>query len=146
MRLRLVALALGLLAASAAPAAAIGPPGPAGPVVFQFNDGAGITGDLYVMNPDGTGRRPLTTTPSMVADLQPHFSSNGKTVFFRRIAGGAQDIYSINVDGSGVRNLTNTPDIPESSPEPSPDGKLVAYDESIASEFDVWVRRTDGSA
>src|SRR5688500_5727041 len=112
MWVRLIALALGLLVASAAPAAATGPPGPAGPVVFQFNDGAGITGDLYLMDPDGSGRRPLTTTPPMASDLQPHFSSNGKTVFFRRIAGGAQDIYSINLDGSGVRNLTNTPDIP----------------------------------
>ena len=146
MRIRFVALVLGLLAASAAPAAATAPPGAAGPVVFNFSDGAAITGDLYLMNADGGDRRPLSTTPGGVADSQAQFSADGRTVFFKR-SGAIEDIFSINVDGSGLRNVTNaTAASSVSDPAPSPDGKLVAFDESVMSEFDIWVVRPDGTA
>ena len=67
--------------------------------------------DIWIMNADGTGQKPLTASPSNV-DWFPRFSPDGKKVVFTRSKLGwvaesdaemfdKWDVWTINVDGTG---------------------------------------------
>ena len=80
------------------------------------------------------------------------FAANGKIVFVSsRGPEGVSHIYSVNPDGSGETQLTSGDD-EDSSPLPSPNGKLIAfsskrtYAAKDAFNWDLWVMRADGAA
>jgi TolB protein len=82
--------------------------------------------DLYVINADGSGQRPLTET--LQPEGYPAWSPDGKKIAF--VAMSDSDVYVIDTDGSGRKRLANT--IPYSSgsnafPAWSPDGKKIAF-------------------
>jgi uncharacterized protein YraI len=89
-----------------------------GLLVFQLSNG----GTIYVVNPDGSGLRALTT------GMDPALSPDGKQVAFTRWqepkAGSAGSVWVINTDGSGERNVHDTAVQPR-SPAWSPDGKQI---------------------
>jgi len=61
---------------------------------------------LYVMNADGTGVTPLTSTSG---DKTPSWSPDGKKIAFARMQGGSLvQVWSINADGSNLAPLTQT--------------------------------------
>lgn len=68
-----------------------------------------MDGDIYSMNPDGSGVTNLTET-ERVSESFPSWSPDG-----RRIAAVAcrecttSDIYVMNADGTGVTRITNDP-------------------------------------
>jgi Tol biopolymer transport system component len=81
--------------------------------------------DLYLLAPDGTGFMSLTNDPGR--DRGPHFSPDGRRIFFYTDHEGAYDVWSINTDGSGRRRLTTTDG--RYFPVPSPDGaRLLVAD------------------
>jgi len=69
-----------------------------------------IDGELFVIQPDGSGLRRLTTTPSR-DELQPVFSPDGKRIAFLQDAGIGQadtpmaSLAVVDVDGSNLRVL-----------------------------------------
>ncbi len=73
-------------------------------IAFTAYIGDGPTGNIDVVNVDGTGRR--TVTQGHV----PTWSSDGQRIAFERIDGDVSHIYSINVDGTDLRQLTFGPD------------------------------------
>lgn len=89
-----------------------------GLLVFQVANG----GTIYVVNPDGSGLRALTT------GMDPVLSPDGTKVAFTRWQepkeGSAGSVWVINTDGSGERKVHDTAVQPR-SPSWSPDGKQV---------------------
>ena len=93
--------------------------GKSGGIVFQLDSG----GPIYVMAPDGTGMRQLTT------GIDPALSPDGKQVAFTRWQnsgdGSLGSLWVINLDGNGERAVLNNVRQPK-SPAWSPDGKRIA--------------------
>ena len=79
--------------------------------------------DIYRANADGSGLRPLTTTPGY--DAEATIAPDG-VIAFTSVRDGDMEIYTMNADGSGVRRLTSSPG-PDGGPFFSWDGKRIAY-------------------
>ena len=80
--------------------------------------------DIYIMNPDGTGRVNLTRHDAK--DSEPTWSPSGRHILFTSDRDGVRDLYRMNADGTNVRkvfekwaNRTN--------PAWSSDGRQIAY-------------------
>jgi Tol biopolymer transport system component len=90
---------------------------------IAFASGSGKTSgaDLYVMKPDGSGRRLVTTNGGW-----PSFAADGQSLYFHSQRQGKWGIGRVNVDGSGLEQITPA-DIDAFTPQTSADGKrLVA--------------------
>jgi hypothetical protein len=61
---------------------------------------------LFVMNPDGTNLRTLTTTDNSFGFVYPAWSPDSKHIAFGESAGSAIEIFICSVDGSSLRQLT----------------------------------------
>jgi Tol biopolymer transport system component len=119
-----IALTIGSLFAAIAsllifgqPVSAAALPLPTGShIVFQTSSG----GAIYIVNPDGSGLRYLTT------GMDPALSPDGRQVAFTRWDGGSGDgalgsVWVINIDGTGERKVEGAVRQPK-SPTWSPDG------------------------
>jgi len=94
--------------------------GPAGKLVFM----TGSSGDLYVINAEGTGLRHLAS-----GGIDPALSPDGQWVAFTRWEdtqhGAFGSLWVINVDGTGERVILNDVRQPK-APVWSPDGTEIA--------------------
>jgi Tol biopolymer transport system component len=96
----------------------------AGEERIAFYSSRSGSAQIYIMNPDGSGLRRLTTNSAK--DRSPVISPDGSRIAFASDRDGASRIYIMNVDGSGQRRLTNSPDV-EILPAWSHDGRRVFY-------------------
>jgi Tol biopolymer transport system component len=90
---------------------------------IAFASGSGRAGgtDLYVMKPDGTGRRLITTNGGW-----PSFAADGQSLYFHRLRQSKWGIWRVNLDGSGLEQISPA-GIDAFTPRASADGKrLVA--------------------
>jgi Tol biopolymer transport system component len=94
-------------------------------IAFQ----GGVYGNIYVVNPDGSGLRRLTPTEHPFTGYSgPAWSPDGTKVLFFAGAPGMHDIWVVNRDGSGERAVAAEPSlIDERLPVWSPDGTRIAY-------------------
>ena len=79
--------------------------------------------DIYVANADGSGLKPLTTTPGY--DAEATIAPDGRIVF-TSVRDGDMEIYSMNGDGSDVRRLTDRVG-PDGGPFWSRDGQRIVF-------------------
>ena len=80
---------------------------------------------LWVVNPDGTGVRQLTTEDG-VSDSGPAVSPDGRTVAFTRVGATGPTVWAVGIDGSGLRQVAGF-DGMSSDPTWSPDGTEIAF-------------------
>jgi Tol biopolymer transport system component len=118
------------------------------------------TGDIYVIQADGTGLQQLTGGPAR--DQRPVWSPDGSQIAFESDRNDPTpgtclerscnwDAYVMRADGSGLKQLTTTPS-PDRHPSWSPDGTKLVFDRNadcppvcgFLSE-EVWVMNADGS-
>src|SRR5262245_23782297 len=63
-----------------------------------FSSGRSGSGDIYVVQADGSGETRLTTDPA--DDFDPSWSPNGTGIAFRSTRDGNDEIYVMDADGS----------------------------------------------
>jgi TolB protein len=80
--------------------------------------------DIYLMNPDGSGKTRLTKTQEEEGSAA--WSPEGEKLAFPRGSSGHEDLYVMNSDGSELTKPTSTA-AGEYGPTWSPDGKKIAF-------------------
>lgn len=105
-----------------------------------FNDGATGTREVWVTNPDGTGKQNVSNDASH-DDWRPSWSPDGTKVVFESNRAGNFDIFVVNADGSGLKNLTQSNTGDDIHGVWSPDGTKIAY---VAHSV-PWVTNADGT-
>lgn len=111
-------------------------------LVFQTN--RDFNYELYVMNPDGTGKTRLTEDAA--SDYAASWSPDGHAIAFVRGRGTApyaDDIFVMNPDGSGELNLTQRPAAYHF--DWAPDSGRIAFASDRDGNFAISVMGADGS-
>lgn len=80
-------------------------------ILFRSNeDGGFLNSQLYVIHPDGSGRRQITHVSANTMLLSSSFSPDGtRIVYARGGRAGQPDIFTARIDGRDVRRVTRTP-------------------------------------
>jgi TolB protein len=99
--------------------------------------------DVYVMNPDGTGVRPLANNES-ADESSPAYSVDGRIAYEADVDGN-REIYVMSATGSQKARLTQD-SAEDESPSWSPDGRIVfASNRDSHPLFDLYIMNADGS-
>jgi len=110
--------------------------------VFQFPTDE--SGDVSLMNADGTGVRQLMATPQLESPAA--WSPDGKKILFTRSRTGyfGTDVFVMNADGTNVRKLTRAPG-DQIAAAWSPDGSKILYTSGRPGHSQLLVMNADGS-
>ena len=90
--------------------------------LIAFASGSGKSGntDLFVMRPDGSGRRLVVNNGGW-----PSFAADGQSLFFHsQRQGGRWSVWRVNLDGTNPQRIT-PPDFDAFTPMTSLDGKML---------------------
>lgn len=112
-------------------------------IVFESTRNTkGKTGDIFAMNPDGSGLVCLTDSPS--EDILPSWSPDSKKIIFSTERDGNLEIYLIDRNGSNPTRLTNNPaeDVFASY---SPNGLKIVFQSNRDGHNEIYTMDTDGS-
>jgi TolB protein len=102
---------------------------PDGTLILYVSNNEDEWEDLWVVRPDGTGKRNVTNTPS-VNESHPHWGPGGRRIIFNATTDvtleGNEEVYEMNLDGSDLRKLT-TYDGWDTYASLSPDGARIVW-------------------
>lgn len=108
-------------------------------------------GDIYVINPDGSGETQLTSGTD-TDDRNPTWSPDRTRLAFSRsfydaTNGWIAQIYTMNADGSGITALTSDTAYQSDSPAWSPEGSKIAFIRVMVGQGwgDIYTMNSDGS-
>ena len=96
------------------------------------------SGGLYVVNPDGSGKRRVVET---AGHATPSWSPDGRRIVFQTRSGPGLTV--VNADGSGQQRLTIG-----NHPAWSPDGQRIAFGRAPTTsnaDWDIFVMNADGT-
>ena len=115
-------------------------------------------GGIFVMRPDGTGARQLTSFQTLnfdfaqhglnLPDDHPSVSPDGKLVAFtsNREDRNNWEIYIMEINGANPRRLTNNPGL-DTEPTWSPDGQRLAFASARnGQKFNIWTMDSKNGA
>jgi Tol biopolymer transport system component len=103
------------------------------------------SGDIWVVNADGSGLLRLTPEGSHV-DRSPAWSADGTQILWSSSATGTYDIWRMQADGTAPAAVgASTPEA-EDQPVVSPDGSRIAFARLTSGVgWQVWVMDSDGT-
>ena len=103
-------------------------------------------GDIYTVNPDGSG---LTNVTNGAVDgaRMPSWSPDAKAIAFAGTDNpGWSDLYVVDATGGPVTDITNTPEVYEYEPAWSPDGTKIAFvTDDGGNGFEIFTIAPDGT-
>jgi hypothetical protein len=124
-------------------------------------DGAGVDGgygEIWTVNPDGSGLAQLTAEPSLdpnpITKDRPSWSPDGTRIAFTsEVCCGSSPvalnpIWTVNADGSGEQPVTNNPNVYAFDAAWSPDGTKFVFTcsaEDGSTPFNICVSNADGT-
>jgi len=136
-RLSIGVVCAALVLVDASPARRTTFPGPNGRLTYT------LAQNLYTVNPDGTDRRALTSTPRTLRAFDPAWAPDGNRIAFFNGGPGVSGVYVINADGTGLRRVTNGNQ--DRSPTWSPDGSRIAFTRQDGTFIRLFVVNADGT-
>jgi len=110
---------------------------------IAFDNGGPNFGDIFVINPDGTGLQQLTDSTAD-RNIRPDWSPNGQKIAFQSGLGNNAEIYVMNADGSDVTQLTDNSSM-DAAPAWSPNGQKIAFQSSRDGNTEIYVMNADGT-
>ena len=115
----------------------------------------GVAGGLsiFVIKPDGTGMRRVTTPPSGSIDSEPRFSPDGRKLVFTRYQGGQQlksgraaaeisAVFTVNVDGTNPQRISGW-GWHVGQADWSPDGTRIVFEQACCRLADAGIYTVD---
>ena len=103
------------------------------------------TGDIWVMNNDGTNPNRITISGS---DFEPAWSPDGTKIAFSRVSAGNAQIFTVTPIGTSETNLSNNPLVKDRQPAWSLDGTKIAFQRtpnSLNPVGKIWTMNSNGS-
>ncbi|MHB1462879.1 MAG: hypothetical protein ACYC1M_16435 [Armatimonadota bacterium] len=109
------------------------------------------SGEIWIMNADGTNRKQLTYTGGITSA----FSPDGKSIVYSGMVTGHPEICTMNADGTNQKQLTVTTKASVTRSRGgilwsihasySPDGKRIVYASTQSGRSQIWVMDADGT-
>ena len=121
--------------------------GPGGIVYSQF-------GELHIYDfASGTTRAVPVTVDGDMPQRRPYFEDASKDIGVigispngvRAVFEAHGDILTVPTEHGSIENLTDSPGVMDRGPAWSPDGQSIAYFSDGAGEYDLYIRRQDGT-
>ncbi len=114
---------------------------------IRHSDGGATPSQIYLMNADGSGVRPITATPGAI---YPAWSPDGTRIAFSAFGNGAEpgmEVWVMKADGSELTQLSTGADSGRGNYAPawSPDGSKIAYVLGGTGGSKIMVMNADGS-
>jgi len=111
------------------------------------SDPAGLAGDIFTINDDGSDLRRLTTNPQ--SDAQADWAPDGRDIVYRIRKPNSSVNYEVarmTASGAGIRQLTDTPvGLASSQPSWFPDRSAILFRRSGPGRVsDIWRMGTLG--
>jgi len=114
-----------------------------GKIAFSSFGASDGSGEIYLMNPDGTGLVNLTNTPGN--DSSPSISPDGSKIAFQSNRDGNNEIYVMNIDGTGQTRLTFNSES-DNDPSYGPNGKIVFHSfRDAGGNGEIYIMNDDGT-
>jgi TolB protein len=102
------------------------------------------TGDLFMIRPDGTDERRLTTSDDESYNGLPSWSPDSRDLAYHRCVRGRCQLRILDVSSGESRALVED-GYDNRWPEWSPDGEWIAYTSVRDGQTDIWRVRPDGT-
>jgi Tol biopolymer transport system component len=99
-------------------------------------------GEIYAINPDGTGETNITNHPA--SDSEPSFAPDGSVIFSTNRDGNFEIYRKTTIDDPNPVNLTNNP-AGDSNPSYSFDGKFIVFTSFRDGTNEIYKMNADGS-
>ena len=111
---------------------------PVGRILYVKGDTISKTGDIWAMNPDGTGQVQVTSGPA--DDDQPAWSPDYKDVVFSSNQLGGRTLFTVTADGLSLLTpiTTSVNGSVDDHPTWSPDGSRIYFQRSVLDANNVW--------
>jgi Tol biopolymer transport system component len=102
------------------------------------------SGQIHLMNEDGSGRRPVTKD----GGYSPVWSPDGRRIAYMRVTAGKREIRLIDADGTGDVSFVQASNHNDFQRyEWSPDGESIVYEVGDTdAQRDIWVKRVGAAA
>ena len=120
---------------------------PDGSVIAFWSNRGGSSGDVWLINPDGSGLVNVTGATS-AATNQFSWTPDGQRILYTERLGGSTQIMVIGRDGSGRVQLTNT-STSDADPVASPDGSQILFvteRDGVPGKWQIYSMGIDGSS
>ncbi|HYP29400.1 MAG TPA: di-heme oxidoredictase family protein [Blastocatellia bacterium] len=113
------------------------------PTKMVFTSTRDGNGEIYAMNPDGTGQTNITNHSNQ--DIEPSLSPDGSQVVFSSFRDGNAELYKISRDGTNLVRLTNII-LADQQPKWSPNNDKIAFTRLVNGFNQVFTMDTNGGS